>query len=121
MKSLFSQLLRYVDQFGRGRDGGRDHSRAARGRRRLAVQVLEDRLTPSGETFSTVPFTLPAGRGATIKFDATIDSPLTKGITTVYNQGTVSGGTFDAFRTDDPSQPGATDPTPLAVDRAPAG
>src|SRR5262245_55961656 len=87
--------------------------------RRLAVERLEDRLTPSGETVAVTLGTLPAGRAVAVSFDATIDSPLTKGIDRVFNQGTVSGTNFAAVRTDDPAAPGTTDPTVTLVDRAP--
>src|SRR5262245_13659046 len=78
-------------------------------RTRLAVDRLEDRLTPSGETISATIGALPAGRSVTVIFDATVDNPLTKGIDTVFNQGSVSGTGFATVRTDDPALPGTTD------------
>src|SRR5436853_546154 len=103
MTSLFHRLQHYRETYGRGS-------------RRLAVERLEDRLTPSGGTFTTTPaFTLPAGRGITIQFDAIVDSPLTKGITQVFNQGTVAGTNFATFKTDAQPVPGAADPVATAV------
>src|SRR4051794_21824387 len=107
MSSLFHRLQQYRDTYGRGR-------------RRLVVERLEDRLTPSGGTFTTSPaFTLPAGRGITIQYDAVVDSPLAKGVTQVFNQGTVSGTGFATFKTDAQPVPGSADPVATTVDRAP--
>src|SRR5262245_47108978 len=75
-------------------------------RARLALDRLEDRLTPSGETVTAMIGVLPTGGSVTVSFDATVDSPLTKGIDTVFNQGSVSGTNFSTVRTDDPALPG---------------
>ena len=85
------------------------------------IERLEQRTLLSGETVTaglgSTP--LPAGKQYQVSFKATVDSPLAKGIGTVYNTGTVSGSNFAAVATDDPGIGGATDPTAVAVDRAP--
>ncbi len=52
--------------------------------RRVAV------MTPSGETVSFGPFTLPAGKSITVMFNVTINDPLPNGVCSVSNQGTVT-------------------------------
>jgi uncharacterized repeat protein (TIGR01451 family) len=120
MASLFERLLRYGELRHHPRPPAAAHGRSARRRRPLALERLEDRVTPSGETVTAVIGTLPVGRSVTVAFNATVDSPLPKGIDRVFNQGTLSGGNFAAVRTDDPASGGTTDPTLTLVDRAPA-
>jgi len=75
----------------------------------------------AGDTTVTVDLGSMAGLSAstaTIKFRVTIVSPLPAGVTQVQNQGTVnSDGT--PFPTDDPEEPGSTDPTVDPVLAAP--
>jgi uncharacterized repeat protein (TIGR01451 family) len=54
---------------------------------------------------------LASGATATVTFQVTIDDPLPEGIGQISNQGAFSGGNFTGGSTDDPSAPGATDPT----------
>lgn len=62
---------------------------------------------------------LPAGGSITIEFLATVDSPLPAGVVEVSNQGTVTAIGVAAIATDDPSEPGAADPTVTPVDAVP--
>ncbi|HET8799233.1 MAG TPA: DUF11 domain-containing protein, partial [Thermoanaerobaculia bacterium] len=57
------------------------------------------------------------GGSVTITFDVTVDNPLPLGVTTVSNQGNVSGANFTALVTDDPAVAGVSDPTvtPLTI------
>lgn len=57
------------------------------------------------------------GGTATITFDVVVDNPVPGGVTTVSNQGSISGANFTTFPTDDPAVGGTTDPTvtPLIV------
>jgi len=65
--------------------------------------------------------TIPAlGGSATITFDAVIGNPLPLGVSTVSNQGVVSGGNFAGINTDDPNVGGATDPTVTILSVPPA-
>jgi uncharacterized repeat protein (TIGR01451 family) len=114
MTSLFDRLFRYVELFGRTRTP-RHRIRT----RRFLLEQLEDRLTPSGDSFSAPIGTIAAGGNAVIQWDATIDTPLTKGIDRVFNQASVSGTGFATILTDDPSVSGQADPTATLVDRAP--
>ncbi|HEX6639996.1 MAG TPA: hypothetical protein VF215_02730, partial [Thermoanaerobaculia bacterium] len=52
-----------------------------------------------------------SGGAVTITFRVVIDDPLPPGVTTVSNQGTVSGTNFANVPTDDPAAGGAADPT----------
>lgn len=63
--------------------------------------------------------TIAATGSVTITFDLTIDNPLPAGVTTVSNQGTVSGGNFTSVPTDDPAQAGSADPTVTPIALAP--
>jgi uncharacterized repeat protein (TIGR01451 family) len=64
--------------------------------------------------------TLPGyGGTATIVFDVTVDDPLALGVTTVSNQGTVSGGNFTTLQTDDPATGASSDPTVTPVTTTP--
>lgn len=71
----------------------------------------------AGETSVGVEVGTLAGAGdtATIVFNVTINDPLPFGVTKVANQGLVSGDLIADTLTDDPAQPGATDPTRVAV------
>jgi uncharacterized repeat protein (TIGR01451 family) len=114
MTSLFDRLFRYAETYGRSQTHQpRNH------RRRLFLERLEDRVTPSGESFSTPVGTIAAGGNAVVQWDATIDQPLTKGIDRVYNQASISGTGLATFRSDDPAAPGQADPTVTLVDRPP--
>jgi VCBS repeat-containing protein len=62
---------------------------------------------------------VPPGKSVTIRFNATVTNPMPAGVTSVSNQGTVSGGNFAAVLTDDPDAVGSTDPTVTVVNRAP--
>jgi hypothetical protein len=89
------------------------------GRRwRLGVLRLEDRITPSGELVTAPIGALPAGHTARVTFDATVDSPLTKGITQTFNTGSISGTGFTTFSTGTATNNNT--PTSTTVDRAPA-
>src|SRR5262245_10540535 len=88
--------------------------------RHLWLEPLEDRTVPSGETVSATIGTLPAGKPERLTFDVTVDNPAVKGITSVFNQGTVSGTGFTSpVRTDDPGVGGTTDFNTTTIDRAP--
>ena len=67
--------------------------------------------TISGGTVTTAIGTLAAGSTITITFQATVNNPFPTALSSVSNQGTVSGDNFPAVLTDDPTAPGATDPT----------
>ena len=68
----------------------------------------------SGETITLNVGTLPAGKGITITFQATINSPINA--TQVSNQGQVSGSNFTTVFTDDPDTPAVPgDPTVTQV------
>jgi hypothetical protein len=97
----------------------RANIRRIRAGRRLTLEALEERLTPSGETVSAVFSTVPVQKTVVATFDATIDSSLPKGIDRVFNQGSVSGSGFATIKTDDPFSPGGADPVVTLVDRAP--
>jgi uncharacterized repeat protein (TIGR01451 family) len=56
----------------------------------------------------------------TITFDVKIDNPLPAGIAQILCQGTVNGAGLTNVPTDDPTLPGATDPTVIPVGAAPA-
>ncbi|HEV2706673.1 MAG TPA: Ig-like domain-containing protein, partial [Pyrinomonadaceae bacterium] len=55
--------------------------------------------------------TLNPGESVTITFQVTVADPFPSGVTQVSNQGTVSGTNFANVLTDDPTPPGANDPT----------
>lgn len=114
MTSLFERVVRYAQIF------GQSHAYRSRiSKRRFFVERLEDRVTPSGDSFSAPVGTIAAGGSATVRFDATVDEPLTKGIDRVYNQASISGTGFTTFRSDDPAVSGQSDVTTTLVDRAP--
>ena len=56
-----------------------------------------------------------SGGSVTITFDVVVDDPLPPGVTSVSNQGTVSGTNIATVPTDDPSLPGASDATVTAL------
>src|SRR5262245_29933502 len=114
MTRLLDKLFRYVEVFGRSRT-----AKLRTRTRRFLLEQLEDRLTPSGDSFSAPIGTIAAGGNAVAQWDATIDQPLTKGIDRVFNQASVSGTGFATVRTDDPAVAGQADPTATLVDRAP--
>ncbi len=60
-----------------------------------------------------------SGGSATITFTVLVDDPLPPGVTTVSNQGTVSGTNFASTPTDDPAVGGSTDPTVTAISFTP--
>jgi len=62
---------------------------------------------------------LPYGGTATIVFDVTIDAGRPDGRPPIVNSGTVSGSNFGPTMTDDPSQPGAADPTTFVMALSP--
>src|SRR5436309_5818736 len=112
MKSFFDRLLRY-----RHRRADAPSTRR-RGHRRIALERLEERLTPSGETVSAAFSAVPVQKTVVVSFDATVNSPLPKGIDRVFNQGSVSGAGFATFKTD-ASLAGTGDPLATPVERAP--
>lgn len=63
---------------------------------------------------------LAVGQTATVRFRATVASPLPEGSLSVTNQGTVSGTNFASEPTDDPDTAAAADPTATAVIAPPA-
>jgi uncharacterized repeat protein (TIGR01451 family) len=71
----------------------------------------------AGDTTVTVDVgTLPGyGGTATIVFDVQVDDPLSPNVSQIVNSGTVSGSNFAPAATDDPSQPGGSDPTVFAA------
>ena len=70
---------------------------------------------PSGETINATIGTLPAGKGVTITFQVTVDTPLPSNVTQVSNQGTIAGTNFPSVLTDDPAVGGTADPTVTLV------
>jgi uncharacterized repeat protein (TIGR01451 family) len=60
-----------------------------------------------------------SGGSATITFTVIIDDPLPPGVTTVSNQGTISGTNFANVPTDDPAAGGPADPTVTAITLTP--
>lgn len=60
-----------------------------------------------------------SGGSATITFTVLVDDPLPPGVTTVSNQGTVSGANLASTPTDDPAVGGSTDPTVTAISFTP--
>lgn len=63
---------------------------------------------------------IPDGAVATITFDVVVNNPVPAGVAQVASQGTfTSSGLPGGVLTDDPSLPGAADPTVLAVTSAP--
>jgi uncharacterized repeat protein (TIGR01451 family) len=60
------------------------------------------------------------GNSVTITFDVLVDDPVPLNTSSIANQGTVSGRNFPDVLTDDPSQPGAADPTASALTLLPA-
>lgn len=66
------------------------------------------------QTLNLTIGTLPAGKNVVLTFDVTVGS-LPPGTTQISNQGQVSGGNFATTLTDDPAQPGASDPTIIAA------
>ncbi len=56
----------------------------------------------------------PYGGTVTIVFDVAINDPLPEGVTEIVNSGTVSGSNIAPVQTDDPAQPGSSDPTIFA-------
>src|SRR5439155_22650429 len=92
MKSVFDRLVRYRYRRAGTRGSGRH--------RRIALERLEERLTPSGETVTAAFSAVPVQKTVVVTFDATINSPLPKGIDRVFNQGSVSGSGFATFKTD---------------------
>lgn len=58
--------------------------------------------------------TLPAGKNIVFTFDATVGD-LPSGTTQIANQAAISGSNFATTLTDDPTQPGASDPTILVA------
>ena len=59
------------------------------------------------------------GGAATITFEVEIDGPLPVGVTSVSNQGVVSGANFGDLSTDDPAVAGTADPTVTALFSSP--
>jgi hypothetical protein len=120
MACLFDRLLRCrcTPKTIRRDNQTRQVHLAAR-RRRLALESLEERLTPSGETVTGTFNAIPVQKTVQVSFDATIDSPLPKGIDRVFNQGSVSGSAFTTIRTDASPLPGTGDPLVTPVERAP--
>jgi hypothetical protein len=70
------------------------------------------------ETLNLTIGTLPAGKNMVLTFDVTVGS-LPPGATQISNQGEVSGSNFATVLTDDPTLPGASDPTIIAADPLP--
>jgi len=74
-----------------------------------------------GDTSVSVNIGTLAGSGGsvTITFDVVIDDPLPPGVTTISNQGAVSGTPFSDVPTDDPAAGGTTDPTVTSLTLTP--
>ena len=74
-----------------------------------------------GDSFVSVDVgTIAASGGsATITFTVLVDDPLPPGVTTVSNQGTISGANFANVLTDDPAVAGSADPTVTAITLTP--
>ena len=67
MACLFDRLLRYCEN-----SGCRKVDQPARRRRTLALEALEERLTPSGETVSAAFAAIPVQKTVQVSFDAVI-------------------------------------------------
>ena len=63
--------------------------------------------------------TIAAGASVTVRYDVTIDNPLPVGVTQLVNQGTVNSNELPSVPTDDPDEPGSSDPTVEPVVAAP--
>jgi uncharacterized repeat protein (TIGR01451 family) len=73
-----------------------------------------------GDTSVSVDLgTIAAGGLASITFTVLVDDPLPPGVTTVSNQGTISGTNFASVPTDDPAVAGPADPTVTAITLTP--
>src|SRR5262245_10218770 len=117
MKSLFDRLLRH--RYAHAGAAPTRRSAPLRRNRRIALERLEDRLTPSGETVTATFAAVPVQKTVQVSFDATVDSPLVKGIDRIFNQGSVSGSGFATIRTDASLVAGTGDPLITPVERAP--
>jgi hypothetical protein len=71
----------------------------------LGCQALQAQMNP------LVLGTIPAGDSILVYYDVNINNPLPGGTTQLSNQGSVSGGGFTTFLTNDPSTPAANDAT----------
>jgi hypothetical protein len=119
MKNLFDRMLRFrhrpVGILGNRRSPATDRGRP----RRIALERLEERLTPSGETVTAAFSAVPVQKTVVATFDATVNTPLPKGIDRVFNQGSVSGSGFATFKTDASAVAGTADPLVTSVERGP--
>ena len=86
----------------------------ARGVRRGPMASRRTQLLPT-EAPRTPSFTLPAGRTATVSFDAGIDVPFKAPIGQVSAQATITGDAVSTVRSDDPSTGAPNDPTVTIV------
>jgi hypothetical protein len=120
MACLVDRLLRYREISGKTENDTSARRPKPKGRRRkLTLESLEQRVTPSGETVTATFNVIPVQKTVRVSFDATIDSPLVKGIDRVFNQGSVSGSGFATIRTDASQVAGTGDPLVTPVERAP--
>jgi hypothetical protein len=63
--------------------------------------------------------TLPAGKSVSVIHSVTINASLPAGVSSITNQGTVSGGNFSSVLTDDPNVAGSANPTVTEVELPP--
>jgi uncharacterized repeat protein (TIGR01451 family) len=64
--------------------------------------------------------TIADGAVVTITYDVVIKNPLPAGATQISEQGKITSSALSDLLTDDPTQPGATDPTVIAVESSAA-
>ncbi len=67
--------------------------------------------TPGNKTVNVNIGSIPVSGSVTITYKVTVNNPLPSGTTQLVNQGSVSGTNLPTTLTDDPSKPGAQDPT----------
>ena len=90
----------------------------------VAGSVQTSQGTVTGGNTGTPPVvvavgTLASNASATITFRVRINAPLPAGVTQISNQGSITSSEYPAISTDDPDQPGTSDPTETPVVAAP--
>ncbi len=75
--------------------------------------------SPGDAELSVALGSIGPGASATVAFSVTINNPLPLFTREISNQGTVSSDELPPFSSDDPGQPGLSDPTVIAVSASP--